>query len=227
MSSILRLRMLAPIGLLIVLALGCASGPPPTAVELAEQALAAGDWRTAQTHFDAALALDAQNGRAVHGQARAALLGRDAETALAQLSRLAKLDPARFRAEARETYADALDGAVRARLERGQAEPALLAARALAQLEPRRSGLPRLLGLSLLAEADRRRLQGDRPGALALYREACEVTPGALEAWVGAAEILLETRRGKQAIRLLEAARKAHPTAGSIRTLTLQALRMR
>lgn len=227
MTSVHRSLGTALIWLAMTLAFGCASGPPPTPVELGELALAEGDWRGAKTHFDAALALDAQSGRAWHGQARAALLGRDAEAALGSLSQLAKVDPERFRGEARETYGDALDGAVSARLARDQTEAALTAARALARLEPRRNGLPRLLGRSLMAEADRQRWEGDRKGALALYREACEITPQALEAWVGAAEILLETRKGKQAIRLLEQARKAHPTAGSIRTLTLQALRMR
>ncbi len=227
MSSVHRSRCVALIWAVTLVAFGCVSGPPPTPVELGEQALAEGDWRAAQTHFGEALALDAGSGRAWHGQARAALLGRDAEGALESLSRLSKVDPERFRGEARETYGDALDGAVRSRIARDQPEAALTAARALARLEPRRNGLPRLLGLSLLAEAERRRLDGDRQGALALYREACEVTPQALEAWVGAAEILLETRKGKQAMRLLEAARKAHPTAGAIRTLTLQALRMR
>ena len=68
---------------------------------------------------------------------------------------------------------------------------------------------------------------GEAKPALALYREACEVTPGNLEAWVGAAEILLEKKKRKEAIRLLEAARANHPTAGAIRTLSLQAMRIR
>lgn len=215
------------LGLALALVQGCASGPPPTPTELGELALAEGDWRSAETHFAEALRLDRTEGRAWLGQARAQLLGRDPEGSLRSLSSLAEVDPERFRSEAQEVYTDSLDAALRVRLERKQSEAALAAARALVKLEPKRNGLPRLLGLALIQEAERLRLLGDRKQALALYREACDVTPRDLDAWVAAAEILLETKKRKQAMELLEMARKSHPTAGAIRTLTLQALRMR
>ena len=205
----------------------CASGPPPTPTALGEAALAEGDWRTARRHFGEALQLDSRNGRAWVGQARAQLAGRDPEAALQSFSRLAKIDADRFRGEALPDYADALEAAAQARLARRKPDAALAAVRALAQLEPDRHGLNRLLGRALAAEAERRRLLGERGPALSLYREACRVAPQELDAWVAAVEILLEQRKRKEAMRLLEAARKAHPTAGSIRTLTLQAMRIR
>lgn len=205
----------------------CASGPPPTATELGWSALDTGDWRSAKTHFAAALDADPADGRAWHGQARAQLEGRDPEAALLSLTRLGKVDPGGFRGIASGTYSDTLYAAVARRLDRHQSEAALAAARALVQIDAGRSGSDRLLGQALLAEATRKRLGGERDAAYALYSEACQVTPGTLDAWVGAAEILLEKREGRKAIRLLEAARKTHPTAGAIRTLTLQAMRVR
>lgn len=225
--SLIRLGCALALALGMGLTAGCASAPPPTPNELGEAALAQNDWRAALTHFARALELDARDGRALQGQAASQLRGRDPEAALDTLGRLSKLDPERFRFEARPLYADALEAATARRLERKQSQAALVAARALAGLEPRRNGLPRLIGRALLDEADRLRLRGDAKSALALYQEARRVTPGVLEAWIGAAEILIENRQGKQAIRLLEAAREFHPTAGAIRVLTLQALRVR
>jgi tetratricopeptide (TPR) repeat protein len=227
MHSIRPILALLVLGLALAWLPSCASGPPPTPTELGEQALASGDWRSAKTHFAEALRLDDRDSRAWLGQARAQLAGRDPEASLRSLSSLAKTDPDRFRGEAQGTYADSLDAVVRQRLGRSQNEAALQAVRVLAKLEPKRKGLPRLLGRTLVGEATRRRLMGERKPALALYREACEVTPGDLEAWIGAAEILLETKKRKQTIRLLEAARTFHPTAGAIRTLSLQAMRIR
>ncbi len=205
----------------------CASTPPPTPTELGLEALAAGDWRTAQSQFALALERDAMDAAAWHGQARAQLAGRDPEAALSSLARLARIDRDRFSGAARATYGDALAHATRRRIDEGQTQAALEAARALAALDARRSGLGQLLGEALIAEADRIRLHGKAGDALALYREATTVSPGRLAAWVGAAEILLEKRKGKAAMQLLEAARRAHPTAGAIRTLSLQALRLR
>lgn len=215
------------VGLGLLLTVACASGPPPSATELGWRALEAGDWRTARAHFATALEADAADGRAWHGRARAELAGRDPEAALRSLGALSKRDADRFARAARPTYAAVLEAVVPVRLDRKQSEAALQAARALAQLEPARAGLAQVLGRALLAQADHRRLRGHVGDALALYREACQVVPERLEAWVGAAEILLERRQGKQAIRLLERARRLHPTAGQIRTLTLQAMRVR
>jgi tetratricopeptide (TPR) repeat protein len=206
---------------------GCASAPPPSPVELGEAALATGDWRSAKTRFAEALRADPRSGRAWLGQSRAQLAGRDPEGSLRSLSSLSKVDRALFSGDARSTYMDALEGATHGRLEREQSEAALVAVRALVKLEPDRRGLDRLLGRTLVAEAERRRWLGDRERALSLYREACQVVPHTLEAWVGAAEMLLERKQGKEAMRLLEAARKTHPTAGQIRTLTIQALDFR
>lgn len=206
---------------------GCASGPPPTPTELGWTALEAGDWRGAKQHFAVALRADTGDARAWHGQAAAQLAGRDAEAALRSLGTLAKIDPERFSGAARSTYADALERAVSQRLARDQAEAALAAARALARLEPDRRGLTTRLGRAVMAEADRRRLRGQPKAALALYREACELTPGNLDAWVGAVEILLERKQGREAMRLLEAARRHHPTSGLIRTMARQAMKYR
>ena len=206
---------------------GCVSGPPPTAVELGEAALSQGDWRSAKTHFADALRGDSRLGRAWLGQARAQLMARDPEGSLRSLSSLSKIDRDLFRGEARVPYGDALEGATRSRLGQKKPESALVAVRALSKLEPDRRGLSSLLGRVLIAEADHRKWQGDSARALMLYREACTVVPGTLEAWIGAAEILLEMGQGKEAIHLLALARKRHPTAGSIRTLTIQALNLR
>jgi tetratricopeptide (TPR) repeat protein len=223
----LRLSFLLPALLLVVLLQGCASGPPPTPIELGEAALAEGDWSSAKSHFADALRMDARVGRAWLGTARAQLMARDAEGALRSLGRLSKVDRNLFLSDARESYGDALDGAARLRLDRKKSESGLVAVRALSKLDPERRGLSSLLGRALIAEAGRRSWQGDRARALALYREACAVVPGKLDAWIGAAEILLELHRGKEAMQLLAMARKHHPTAGSIRTLTIQALSVR
>lgn len=215
--------------LLFALALlqGCVSGPPQPPVELGEIALAQGDWRSAKTHFAEALRMDARLGRAWLGQARTQLMARDPEGSLRSLSSLSKLDRDLFHGDARAPYSDALEAATQSRLDRKQPESALIAVRALSKLDPERRGLSSLLGRALIGEAERRRWQGDREGALTLYREACTVVPGTLEAWVGAVEILLESGRGKEAMHLLALARKRHPTAGSIRSLTIQALSLR
>jgi tetratricopeptide (TPR) repeat protein len=206
---------------------GCAAGPPLTPTELGEAALMQGNWPVARAHFAQALRLDARDAQAWQGQARAELSERDPEAALRSLSRLAAVDPERFQNEARALYGESLAAATEQRLARRQSEAALVAVRALVRVEPERRGLDRLLGRALLAEAERRRLQGERQTALQLYREACEVTPGALEAWVATAEILLEKRKGKEAIRVLKAARAHHPTASALRLLTRQALKAR
>jgi len=215
------------LGLGLALLEGCASGPPPTPIELAEQALIEEDWRTAQSQFAIALRADPGSGRAWLGQARAQLGGRDPEAALTSLGQLARVDRARFLGDAQQTYADALEGATRQRLAGKQVAAAYLAARALAKVDPERRGLHRLLGKAILAEADRLRLLGDPQSALPLFQEATRVVPESLEAWVGAAEIMIESRQGKDAVRLLEAARQYHPTAGEIRMLTIHALSAR
>lgn len=203
---------------------GCASGPPPTPTELGESALAEGDWRAALNHFTVAVKADSANGRAWLGRGQAFLTGRDPEAALQSLVQLSKVDVGRFRGAGRSTYGDALAGAIRLRLERQQAEAALVAARALSQLEPNRGGVRRLLGEALLAEGDRQRLRGDPRAAYALLSEATQVDPSQLAAWIASAELLIEAKDGKGAVRLLEAARKHHPTAREIRTLSIQAL---
>ncbi|MBJ19960.1 MAG: hypothetical protein CL933_11135 [Deltaproteobacteria bacterium] len=215
------------LGLALGLCQGCISGPPHSAKERGERAFLQGNWRSAKKYFAEALRLEATDGRAWLGQARAQLLGRDAEGTLRSLSSLAKVDPDRFHGEARKTYLSGLEGAVRQRLGRRQSEAALQAVRALAELDPDRNGLSRLLGLSLMAEGDRLRLIGDRDRALLLFREANQAIPHSLDAWVAAAEILIERGDGKRAMQLLKAARKSHPTAGAIRMLTLQVLQMR
>jgi tetratricopeptide (TPR) repeat protein len=209
------------------LAHGCASGPLPTAVERGEAALSSGDWRGAKTNFIEALQAESRSGRAWFGLARAQWVGRDPEGVLRSLASLSKVDRKLFMGEARATYANALEGATRRRLTTKQSEAALVAVRVLVKIEPERRGLEMLLGRTLISEAARIRWQGEPDRALDLYREACQVAPGKLQAWVGAAEILLERKRGQEAMRLLEVARKAHPTAGQIRTLTIQALGLR
>lgn len=215
------------LSVLMLLAHGCASGPPPTAVERGEAALASGDWRSAKAHFAEALESEPRLARAWFGQARSQLAARDPEGTLRSLASLSKVDRALFDGEARSTYVEGLDAATHARLRRDQNQAALISARALSRLEPERRGIGSLLGRALVGEAARRRWQGDRKQALALYREACQVVPNTLEAWIGAAEILLELKQGRAAMRLLEVARKTHPTAGQIRTLTIQALGVR
>ncbi len=215
------------LGSILLLCHGCASGPPPSPVELGEAALANQDWRSAKTHFAAALRAQPRSELAWFGQARAQLAGRDPEGALRSLSSLSELDHGLFSVDARSAYADSLEGATRQRLDRDQSEAALIAVRALVKLEPDRRGLDHLFGRALVEEADRRRWMGDSKTALVLYREACHVVPHTLDAWVGTAEILLELGQGKEAMRILETARKNHPTSGQIRTLTIQALGLR
>ncbi len=205
----------------------CASGPPPTAMERGFAALARDEFELASGYFVEALRANPQNGEAWQGQAAAQVGALDPEAALRSLARLAQVDAARFSGEGKATYADALASATQKRNAQGQHQAALQAVRALVQLDPERRGLDRLLGQALLKEAERRARLGGQKEAHALYAEACQVVPQRLEAWVGAAEILLVSGKSKAAVRLLESARKYHPTAGSIRSLTLQAMRAR
>jgi tetratricopeptide (TPR) repeat protein len=205
----------------------CATGPPLTPVESGEAALASGDWRSAKKHFAEALRAEAGFGRAWLGQARAQLAGRDPEGALRSLSSLSRVDRCVFDGAGQATKAEGVEAAARLRLRRDQSEAALIAVRAWVELEPDRRGLDPLLGRALIAEAARRRWQGDPTAALTLYREACQVVPSTLDPWLGAAEILIEQNHGKAAMQLLEIARRSHPTAGQIRTLTIQALSLR
>jgi len=227
MRSHRHLAGLVSLVLFVALVEGCASGPPPTPTELAEQALLRGDWKTAQRQFEIALHTEPRSGRAWLGAARAHLAGHDAEQALSSLGMLARVDPPRFKGEGKPTYADALEGVTRLRLARKQTPSALVAVRALATLDPERRGLSRILGDAILAEADRRRLRGDRQAAFALFQEATRVVPQKLSGWIGAAEMLIESQQGKGAVRLLESARQYHPTSGEIRLLTIQALEVR
>lgn len=205
----------------------CVNGPPPTDVELGELALARGDWRQAKIHFAIALNRDSRNGRAWLGQAKAEVAGRDPEAALRSIKSLAQVDPATFQSDSRATYADALHGAAAARLAQKQTPAALVAARALAKLDPERTGLVRLMGDTLLAEAGRLRLVGQPKAAFTLFREAAQIAPQRLDAWIGAAEIMIESNRGKDAVRLLEAGRRYHPTSREIRMLSIQAVSAR
>ena len=109
----------AALGLLFVgvLLQACASGPPPTATDLGEQALERGDWRSARNQFTIALRSDPRDGRAWLGQARAELAGRDPEAALGSLGNLARVDRARWLDpdQGKPVYADALEAATRRR----------------------------------------------------------------------------------------------------------------
>jgi tetratricopeptide (TPR) repeat protein len=211
----------------LVLLSACANGPPATPTMLGEAALSQGDWQKAKTHFAEALRIDSNVGRAWLGQAHAQWLGRDPEGSLRSLSSLSKIDRKLLLSEARSLYADSLQGATEDRLRRKKSELALVSVRALSKLDPDRRGLASLLGRVLIGEAERWKWAGDGEKALSFYREACVVVPDSLESWVGAAEILLKMGDGREAIRLLAVARKRHPTAGSIRTLTIQALSLR
>jgi predicted Zn-dependent protease len=154
-------------------------------------------------------------------------MGRDSEAALRSLSSLSKTDRRLFLSEARSDYAEALESATEKRLDREKTQSALTSVRALSKLDPHRRGLASLLGRVLVAEAERSKWASHSEQALSFYREACSVDPGSLEAWVGAAEILLRMGHGREAMRLLAAARERHPTAGSIRTLSIQASSLR
>lgn len=205
----------------------CAAGPPPTATERGLAALAREEFAIASGYFAEALRANPQNGEAWQGQATAQVGALDPESALRSLARLAQVDAARFSGEGKATYADALASATKQRNAQGHHEAALQSARALVQLDPERRGLDRLFGQALLKEGERLARFGRQKQAFALYAEACKIVPQQLEAWVGAAEILIVSGKGKAAVRLLESARKHHPTAGSIRSLTLQAMRNR
>ena len=222
------LHLIGAIAVGALLALACTNPPPLSQTQLGEWALDNdGDWRQARIHFALALREDPRSARALHGQARAHLAARDPEAALASLGKIVKYDPAYFKTTAQKTYGNALEGVTVRRVAGNKTKSGLVSARALYKLDPNRSGVKRLLGQALLAEADHRRLRGDRKTAYVLFEEACGVVPQEIAGWVGAAEILIEYGKNKDAVRLLKAARRFHPTSGQIRTLSIQAISTR
>lgn len=222
------LRLLGAFCVGAMLVIACTHPPPLSETQLGEWALDNdGDWRQAKIHFALALRAEPRSARALHGQARAHLASRDPEAALASLGKIVKYDPAFFKAKAQKTYGDALEGVTIRRIAGKKTAAALVSARALAKLDPNRSGGKRLLGQALLAEADHRRLRGDRKTAYVLFEEASRVVPQEIAGWIGAAEILIEYGKNQQAVQMLTNARRFHPTSGEIRMLSIQAISKR
>lgn len=216
------------LGVACMLAMACTNPPPLSETQLGEWALDNdGDWRQAKIHFALALRAEPRSARALHGQARAHLAARDPEAALASLGKIVKYDPAYFKTKAGATYGNALEAVTVRRIAGKKTQAGLVSARALVKHDPNRTGVKRLLGQALLAEADHRRLRGDRKTAYVLFEEASRVAPQEIAGWIGAAEILIEYGKNKQAVQMLKAARRFHPTNGEIRTLSIQAISTR
>jgi tetratricopeptide (TPR) repeat protein len=212
-------------GLLLLAAWGCQNGPPPRLVEQGDVAFVAGDYVSADALYAQAVAQGgADVGPALLGRARVALAVREPERALRMHRRLARTDRPYWLAHARDDYATALSAAGRERLRSGHAGDAVEAFRTLAAVDPAWPELERWLSRSLTRHAAGLAMHGRREEALALYREAVEADPGAVEACVGAAEILIGTGRRDEALAVLEVARRADPGDGRVRALTMEAM---
>jgi len=161
---------------------------------------------------------------ALLGRARVALALREPERALRLHAELARAHRAWWQRTARDDYAAALFAAGRARLDARRAGDAVAALRALRSLDPAWPGLDRVLARALSARAAELAMHGRRDDALALYREATEADAGAVAAYVGAAEILIGSGRKQEALALLERARRADPSDGRVRALTMEAM---
>jgi tetratricopeptide (TPR) repeat protein len=213
------------LALLGALLSACQSGPPPSLVEQGDAALAAGEAQRADALYVRALEEGtAEPARALHGRARVALALRDPERALRVYGDLARADRGYWQRTARVDYGEALFAAGRQRLVDGRAGEAVEALRASRRVDPARAGLGRWLRKALCAHAEALAMHGRRDQALALFREALEVDPGAVGAYVGAAEILIGTGRKQEALALLEVARRADPNDGRVRALTMEAM---
>lgn len=212
-------------GLLLWAAWGCQSGPPPGLVEQGDVAFAAGDPVSADALYRQAVeAGGAAVAPALLGRARVALAVRDPERALRMHQRLARTDRVYWLSRARDDYASALSAAGRERLRTGRNGGAVEAFRALGAVDPAWPELGRWQARALTRHAATLAMHGRRDEALALYREAVEADPGAVEACVGAAEILIGTGRRDEALAVLEVARRADPADGRVRALTMEAM---
>lgn len=213
------------VALLGLLLAACQSGPPPSWVEQGDAALAAGEAQRADAFYVRALEEGTpEAARALHGRARAALVLRDPERALRIYRGLARTHRAYWQDAARADYAEALFAAGRQRLADGRAAEAVEALRAARRVDPARDALGRWLRKALCAHAEALAMHGRRDEALGLFREAFEADPGAIGAYVGAAEILIGTGRKQEALALLEVARRADPNDGRVRALTMEAM---
>lgn len=218
-----RLALLVAGSAAIVLA--CQSGPPPTPLQLGEQAFLQKDYRLADERFAAAVtAQPDRKAAALHGRARVALVMRDPESSLRFYSECSKADAQYFRSAARPDYAITLLEVGKLRLSRKKVDAALSALRALQKVEPAQPGLDEALASALTASGRSYALHGHRKQALARFQEAMSLRPHAADAWVGAAEILLASGQKKQALALLTDARRHNPSDERVRALTVQAM---
>ena len=198
----------------------CCGGVPPAdlvAVQEGEAELAVGDPARALRHFEHALLLDPDNGRARRGLALAELaLGRP-RRARAQFEALARRDPGLFAPDTWRSACRALREAIV--LEVVAAEPPDLLSRAESSplLAPCRAeavqgeALLDLLVRARRAEAERLRALGDVEGALAQLARVLEARPGDPAATLASLPLLLGTERREQALRLLSEALSQHP----------------
>lgn len=203
----------------------CQSGPPPTPLERADAAFAAGRLDDALSLYDeAARTQPDRRAEALHGAARVYTVRRRPEQTLALYAEVARADRDYFVARARADYARALLQAGEKRRASRRFEAAIEALQALQRIDAGYPGLAKALAAALTEHGEALAVEGRRTEALARFEEAMAVRPQAADAWVGAAEILIATGRSKEALQLLGDARRYNPSDGRVRALTVQAM---
>ena len=210
----------------VLLALACQSGAPQTPLDRGHAAFAAGRTREASALYEEAERTQPDRlAEALYGQAKVALVRRRPERALSLHARIAHVDRAYFDEHVRSDYAQTLLHAGRGRLaKKKKVGPAIAALEALRDIDPEYPELEKTLAAAYTAQGEALALRGRRTEALARFEQAMALRPGAADAWVGAAEILIATGRRQEALSLLGDARRHNPSDGRVRALTVQAM---
>jgi thioredoxin-like negative regulator of GroEL len=196
------------------------------AIRRGESALQLGDSDAAIQAFREALAARPRDPEVLLGLARAYVAAGDAEAALEIFAGLELAAPRAF-ASAAGDYEAALDGAARARAERGDVAGGLRFLRRLEERKSQRPGLSERLHAAIAAEGERLLADGRPSAAARLFEEVLAASPGHLDATLGLARSLIDRGAVDEAIRVLADASVRTPNEPRIEELMDRAIEIR
>jgi Flp pilus assembly protein TadD len=217
----------SPVGLVLLLLLGCATESIAPELRRGDLALAEGEAEDAADAFESALSVRPEHPRALHGLARSYVARGDGESALVIFNELKQLHPVYFRDHAQSDEQVALRQVARSRLWHGDPAGSL---RLIRKLDAAGSDDPTLRDLrsrALIAESGRLLIAGRDDEAATLYREATGEDPGSGSLAAHLAEKLLENGQTGTAISVLSDALLRSPDDGRLVSLMDRALDIR